>query len=69
MSHVADVKTTQNFYNGTSTVNGNLAVYWEKPVIQPNEQFKVGRFFSMPNSCPIIILPSSYSGGIRLWNP
>ena len=30
---VPDVKTTQNFYNGTSTVDGKLAVYWEKPVI------------------------------------
>jgi hypothetical protein len=34
---VGDVKTTSNFYNGTSTVNGHLAVYWEKPLIQPNE--------------------------------
>ena len=52
---VADVKTTQNFYNGTSTVNGNLAVYWEKQVIQPNEQFTVGVSFPskfMPNYNP-----------------
>ena len=52
---VADVKTTQNFYNGTSTVNGQLAVYWEKPVIQANEQFMVGVSFPskfMPNYNP-----------------
>ena len=30
---VGDVKTTENFYNGTSTVDGRLAVYWEKPSI------------------------------------
>jgi hypothetical protein len=33
---VNDVKTTQNYYNGTSSVEGRLAVYWEKPVLQPN---------------------------------
>ncbi len=52
---VADVKTTQNFYNGTSTVEGRLAVYWEKPVIQPNEQFTVGVSFPskfLPNYNP-----------------
>jgi hypothetical protein len=52
---VADVKTTQNFYNGTSTVEGRLAVYWEKSVIQPNEQFTVGVSFPskfMPNYNP-----------------
>jgi hypothetical protein len=50
-----DVKTTENFYNGTSTVNGQLAVYWEKPSIQPNEQFKVGVSFPakfLPNYVP-----------------
>ncbi len=57
----SDLKTTENFYNGTSTVNGQLAVYWEKPSIQPNEQFKVGVSFPsrfMPN-----YVPSSSSGG------
>jgi len=50
-----DVKTTQNFYNSTSTVEGRLAVYWEKPVIQANEQFLVGVSFPasfMPNYFP-----------------
>jgi hypothetical protein len=52
---VSDVKTTENFYNGTSTVDGRLAVYWEKPVIQANEQFLVGVSFPakfMPNFNP-----------------
>ena len=52
---VSDVKTTENFYNGTSTVEGRLAVYWEKPVIQANEQFMVGVSFPsrfMPNYNP-----------------
>jgi len=61
---VADVKTTQNFYNGTSNVNGQLAVYWEKPAIQANEQFMIGVSF------PAIFMPnynpgnSSGGGGI-----
>jgi len=58
-----DVKTTQNFYNGTSTVERRLAVYWEKPVIQANEQFLVGVSFPasfMPNYVP------SQSGGGEL---
>jgi hypothetical protein len=52
---VNDVKTTENFYNGTSTVEGRLALYWEKPVIQANEQFFVGVSFPsrfMPNYNP-----------------
>jgi hypothetical protein len=59
---VSDVKTTENFYNGTSTVNGQLAVYWEKPVIQANEQFLVGVSFPakfLPNYNPS-------SGGVNL---
>ena len=44
---VTDVKTTQNFYNGTSTVDGRLAVYWEKPV-DPTKRTVHGRgFFSI----------------------
>jgi hypothetical protein len=61
---VPDVKTTTNFYNGTSTVNGQLAVYWEKPQIQANEQFTVGVSFPsrfMPN-----YVPTSSSGGLGL---
>jgi hypothetical protein len=52
---VSDVKTTSNFYNGTAVVDGRLAVYWEKLVIQPNEQFMVGVSFParfLPNYVP-----------------
>ncbi len=58
---VNDVKTTQNLYNGTSSVEGRIAVYWEIPVIQANEQFLVGVSFPsrfMPN-----YVPSQVSGG------
>ena len=52
---VSDVKTTQNFYNGTSTVDNKLAVYWEKPSLAPNEQFPIGVSFPsqfLPNYTP-----------------
>ena len=52
---VSDVKTTQNFYNGTSTVDNKLAVYWEKPFLAPNEQFPIGVSFPsqfLPNYTP-----------------
>jgi hypothetical protein len=58
---VGDVKTTENFYNGTSMVETNLAVYWEKPEIAANERFMVGVSFPsrfMPN-----YNPSSGGGG------
>ena len=58
----SDVKTTQNFYNSTSTIEGRLAVYWEIPVLQANEQHIVGVSFPakyLPNYTP----PSSSSGG------
>jgi hypothetical protein len=51
----SEVKTTENFYNSTSTVDGQLAVYWEKPVLQSNEQFLIGVSFPakyMPNYNP-----------------
>ena len=47
-----DVKTTQNFYNSTSTVEGKLAVYWEIPVMQANEQQMLGFLFQQ-NTCLI----------------
>jgi hypothetical protein len=56
-----DVKTTENFYNGTSTVEGRLAVYWEKPVIQANEQLLVG--VSFPASFMPDYVPSQSGGG------
>ncbi len=57
----SDVKTTQNFYNGTSIVDGRLAVYWQIPVLQANEQHIVGVSFPakyLPN-----YTPTSSSGG------
>jgi hypothetical protein len=52
---VGDVKTTENYYNSVSTIEGRLAVYWEKPIIQANEQFLVGVSFPakfLPNYNP-----------------
>ncbi|MGD6851616.1 MAG: hypothetical protein ACQCN6_06100 [Candidatus Bathyarchaeia archaeon] len=60
----SDVKTTENFYNGTSTVEDRLAVYWEKPQIGAGEQFIVGVSFPsqfLPNYTP----PSG--GGFGGW--
>jgi hypothetical protein len=43
---VSEVKTTENFWNSTSSEpDGRLAVYWEKPVLQANEQYIVGVSF------------------------
>jgi len=43
---VAEVLTTERFWNSTSTEpDGSLALYWETPVIQPGEQFTVGVSF------------------------
>jgi predicted alpha/beta-fold hydrolase len=42
---VSEVKTTEVFYNGTSTVEGRTAVYWEKNQIGASEQFMVGVSF------------------------
>jgi hypothetical protein len=56
------VKTTQNFYNSTSTVEGRLAVFWQIPGLQPNEQHIVGVSFPakyMPN-----YNPTQSSGGL-----
>jgi hypothetical protein len=52
---ISEVKTTQNFYNSTSTVDGRLSVYWEIPVLQPNEQHLIGVSFPakyLPNYNP-----------------
>jgi hypothetical protein len=57
----SDVKTTQNFYNGTSIAEGRLAVYWQIPILHANEQRIVGVSFPakyLPN-----YTPSSSPGG------
>jgi hypothetical protein len=59
---VGEVKTTENFYNGTSFVDNQLAVYWEKPSLAPNEQLTLGVSFPaqyMPN-----YVPSTSGGGV-----
>jgi Predicted membrane protein (DUF2207) N-terminal domain len=51
----SDVKTTQTFYNSTSTVEGRLAVFWQVPVLQPNEHYLIGVSFParfLPNYNP-----------------
>ena len=52
---IDNVKTTTNFYNASSVVEGHLAVYWEKPQIGAGEQFMVGVSFPasfLPNYTP-----------------
>ena len=51
----SDVKTTQNYYNGTSTVDGQLAVYWQISSIGSNDQVLLGVSFPaqyLPNYTP-----------------
>jgi hypothetical protein len=50
-----DVKTAQNFYNGTSIVEGRIAVFWQIPILQANQQYLIGVSFPakyMPNYNP-----------------
>jgi Predicted membrane protein (DUF2207) len=57
----SDVKTTLNFYNSTSIVDGKLAVFWQIPILQANQQYIVGVSFPakyLPN-----YTPTSSSGG------
>jgi len=53
---VNDVKTLPDkFWNSTSVKDGNLAVFWEIPVLQPNEQYLIGVSFPskyLPNYKP-----------------
>ncbi len=60
----SDVLTTQNFYNSTAIVEGRLAVFWQIPVLQANQQYFVGVSFPakyMPNYNPT---QSSGFGGL-----
>jgi hypothetical protein len=62
---VNEVKTLPDkFWNSTSTVEGRTAVFWQIPVLQPNEQYLLGVSFpasSMPN-----YNPTQPSGGFGL---
>jgi hypothetical protein len=59
---VNDVKTLPDkFWNSTSNVEGNVAVFWEIPVLQPNQQYLIGVSF------PAKYLPNyNLSSGARL---
>ena len=48
----SDVKTTQNFYNGTSTVDGKLAVYWEIPSHTSQTSSSRSAFLFQPSFMP-----------------
>lgn len=62
---INEVKTPPDkFWNSTSTVEGRTAVFWQIPVLQPNEQYLLGVSFpanSLPN-----YKPTQSSGGIGL---
>ena len=53
---LSDIKTLPDkFWNSTSSVDGNVAVYWELPVLQPNQQYPIGVSFParyLPNYTP-----------------
>jgi hypothetical protein len=51
----SDLKTTTNFYNSTSTVDGQLAAYWQIPQLDASQQVTLGVSFPaqyMPNYNP-----------------
>jgi hypothetical protein len=62
---INEIKTLPDkFWNSTSTVEGQTAVLWQIPVIQPNEQYLLGVSFpasSLPN-----YKPTPSSGGFGL---
>ena len=62
---INEVKTLPDkFWNSTSTVEGRTAVFWQIPVLQPNEQYLLGVSFpasSLPN-----YTPTEPSGGFGL---
>ena len=62
--NVNDVKTLPDkFWNSTSTVEGKTALYWETPMLQPNQQYPIGVSFPsqfLPNFKPTE--PSGFGG-------
>jgi len=61
---VNEVKTLSGkFWNSTSTVEGRTAVFWQIPVLQPNEQYLLGASF--PASALPDYIPTQ-TGGIGL---
>jgi hypothetical protein len=62
---VNDVKTLPDkFWNSTSNVEGRTAVFWQIPVLQPNEQYIVG--VSFPSQYLPNYNPTQPSGGLGL---
>jgi len=62
---INEVKTLPDkFWNSTSTVEGRTAVFWQIPVLQPNEQYLLG--VSFPTSSLPNYNPTQTSGGIGL---
>jgi hypothetical protein len=62
---INDVKTLPDkFWNSTSTVEERTAVFWQIPVLQPNEQYLLG--VSFPASALPNYNPTQSSGGFGL---
>jgi hypothetical protein len=62
---INEVKTPPDkFWNSTSTVEGRTAVFWQIPILQPNEQYLLG--VSFPASYLPDYTPSPPSGGLGL---
>ena len=62
---INEIKTLpEKFWNSTSTVEGRTAVFWQIPVIQPNEQYLLG--VSFPTSSLPNYKPTPSSGGFGL---
>ncbi|TRO49412.1 hypothetical protein E2P63_08665 [Candidatus Bathyarchaeota archaeon] len=62
---VNEVKTLPDkFWNSTSTVEGRTAVFWQIPVLQPNEKYLLG--VSFPASALPNYSPTQSSGGFGL---
>ena len=62
---ISEVKTLPDkFWNSTSTVEGRTTVFWQIPVLQPNEQYLLG--VSFPASALPNYNPTKASGGIGL---
>jgi hypothetical protein len=62
---INEVKTPPDkFWNSTSTVEGRTAVFWQIPVLQPNEQYLLG--VSFPASALPDYTPVPPSGGFGL---
>jgi hypothetical protein len=63
---VNDVKTLPDkFWNSTSTVDGQTALFWQIPTLQAGEQYPIG--VSFPSSALPNYTPSQSGVGIETW--